>query len=385
MKSCFIICLCLVLSTPFLEAKDKPEQSPADQSLQELDEVQQEIEEIEKELESIQQLLNSVRQLADTRESTVIQLENEKKNLEERLNRLYEAKTTKENELKWVEDFIIQKEADIHHNQSLLEEIVKGLGNLYSLSAYGDTDAQNQLDMQNCSLCADALLHNIDSLFQAWSMAIQNRHLTAQNIGQITSQIQRTKDTYSKATEQYKIMAEEVDFLAKVEKGYQAEAEELMKGKTSLENFLAQREANKRGRNYTFEFTEPLIWPIKGEILSEFGENTTLNNSLIQNQGIFIKAPKGTPVKCVASGVVAFAGWFENKGNLVIIDHQNGFYSLYGYNDKLLVHKGGQVSRGQIIAYSGESRINFGTGLWFELRKSGKAVNPQDYLPKMDN
>jgi septal ring factor EnvC (AmiA/AmiB activator) len=381
MKHSFILGICLFLCISSLWAQDEPYEPLADPSLQELEEIQQEIEALEKELKSIQRLLDSVQKEKDAYESTITQLENQKNNLEERLNRLYEEKATKENELEWADELIINTEADINYNQSLLEDVVQNLSNLYIFSAYGETEAQDQANMQNLYLCTGALLHNIDSLFQTWSMAVQNHQLVAQNIEQITSQLRSTRYTYANITEQYKSVEDEIEFLARVEKDYQREAEELARGRTSLENFLAQREASKRGRDYTFEFVTPLIWPVDGEILSEFDESSAANNSLMQEQGVFIKAPEGTPVRCVAPGVVAYAGWFENKGNLVIIDHQNGFYSLYGYNDKLLVHKGMQVSQGQVIAYSGKNPIIAKPALWFELRKSGRPVNPLNYLP----
>lgn len=381
MKYYLIICTSLILVTSLLAAEDESDSLATPLNLQELEEIQQEIEQIEKDIRTIEQLLHSVQKEKDAQESTIIQLENQKKNLEERLNRLYEEKATKENELEWVDALIMQMEADIYYNRSLLTTVVQNLGNLYIFYTYGDGDSQKKVDMQNFYLCTSALLHNIDSLFHTWSMAIQNRHLAAQNIEQITSQLQRTKYTYSNVTEQYKTMEEEIEFLAKVEQDYQMEAEELIMHRESLEDFIKQREASKRGRVYTFEFSDSLISPIRGEILHRFGEVVADTEGFVRNQGIFIKAGKGTPVQCVAPGVVAFAGWFENRGNLVIIDHQNGFYSLYGYNDKLLIHKGMRVDRGQIIAYSGKSPVIDESGLYFELRKAGKPVNPQDYLP----
>ena len=95
--------------------------------------------------------------------------------------------------------------------------------------------------------------------------------------------------------------------------------------------------------------------------------------------GIDIAAPPGTPVTAVHDGTVAFAGPFEGFGHLVILDHGNKSFSLYGYLDAVGVSRGAQVERGRSLGTVGTSPT--GTNLlYFELRVDGHAVDPLQWL-----
>ena len=98
------------------------------------------------------------------------------------------------------------------------------------------------------------------------------------------------------------------------------------------------------------------------------------------HKGIDFAVKKGTSVAATASGVVVFAGWDKIMGNLVIINHDDNYQTLYGHNDKLLVEKGQEVLKGDIIAFSGNTGRSSAPHLHYEIRKDGEPIDPAPYL-----
>ena len=89
-----------------------------------------------------------------------------------------------------------------------------------------------------------------------------------------------------------------------------------------------------------------------------------------------ILAPEGTEVKSVAAGQVVYADWLRGFGNLLVVDHGDGFLSVYGNNQSLLRETGDTVRPGEAVATVGSSGGNPESGLYFELRYQGQAFDP---------
>ncbi|NQV18535.1 MAG: peptidoglycan DD-metalloendopeptidase family protein [Armatimonadetes bacterium] len=157
---------------------------------------------------------------------------------------------------------------------------------------------------------------------------------------------------------------------------------ELEREAKALDDLIAKLQAEIVAQDYSFQFSTPrLIWPVQGEILKYFGEQKSSSyNVTIFNNGIDIGVDKGAEVVSVEEGVVAFAERYGNSGKMVIIDHKNGFFSLYSHNSVLLVSKGDNVEKNQVIALSGSTGLVEQPVLHFELRKRGTPVNPLEYL-----
>jgi murein DD-endopeptidase MepM/ murein hydrolase activator NlpD len=118
-------------------------------------------------------------------------------------------------------------------------------------------------------------------------------------------------------------------------------------------------------------------WPVQGRIISEFGTKPDGGH----NDGINIAVPLGTSVKAAENGVVAYAGdELKGYGNLVLIRHSNNWVSAYANNDELLVKRGDQVRRGQIIAKAGRTGQVNQPQLHFELRKGSRPVDPVKFM-----
>ena len=118
--------------------------------------------------------------------------------------------------------------------------------------------------------------------------------------------------------------------------------------------------------------------PVPGHVIHSFGQQRAAG---MKWQGWLIKAETGTEVKNIAYGRVAFADWLRGYGLLMIIDHGQGFMSLYGYNESLLWEVGDWVEPGAVIATVGGSQGGE-QGLYFEMRKDGKAVDPAVWLKR---
>ena len=123
-----------------------------------------------------------------------------------------------------------------------------------------------------------------------------------------------------------------------------------------------------------------LGWPIPGysNVSSDYGNRTKPRREF--HYGIDWNAPRGTNIAAAEKGVVIEAGWRSGYGNCVTIDHGSGLSTLYAHASKLLVSKGAVVSRGQTIALVGSTGYSTGNHLHFEVRVSGVATNPWNYL-----
>ena len=124
-------------------------------------------------------------------------------------------------------------------------------------------------------------------------------------------------------------------------------------------------------------------WPVSGEIIPGYQFGRTKNkefNAVIDNSGIQIRAPLGTPIRAVAGGLVRFADWFKGYGKLVILDHGEGYYSLYAQASELNVQEGQTVAPGQVIGSVGDTGSLVGSSLYFEIRKNGVPQDPLRWL-----
>lgn len=114
--------------------------------------------------------------------------------------------------------------------------------------------------------------------------------------------------------------------------------------------------------------------PLAGELMNRFG--TPRQDTGLLWKGLFIRAPEGRDVKAVASGRVVFADWLRGFGNLLIIDHGNGYMSLYGGAQSLLAQVGDLVHGGATVASAGSTGGSSESGIYFELRYESRPFDP---------
>jgi septal ring factor EnvC (AmiA/AmiB activator) len=121
-----------------------------------------------------------------------------------------------------------------------------------------------------------------------------------------------------------------------------------------------------------------LALPVRGELAGRFG--SPRNDGGLTWKGLLLAAKAGESVRAVATGRVVYADWLRGFGNLLIIDHGEGYMSLYGYNETLLKRVGDDIRGGDAIATVGNSGGGEESGLYFELRHQGKPFDPMAWI-----
>lgn len=118
-----------------------------------------------------------------------------------------------------------------------------------------------------------------------------------------------------------------------------------------------------------------LPWPVTGKITASYG-SVRGDDNRSKWDGVLITTARGTPVKAIYKGRVVYSDWLRGVGWLIIIDHGQGYYSLYGHNQTLLKKVGNMINSGDTIATVGNSGGTEQAALYFSIRQQGQAVNP---------
>jgi len=121
-----------------------------------------------------------------------------------------------------------------------------------------------------------------------------------------------------------------------------------------------------------------LPWPIKGRVLSAYGSKQY--NNRLTSHGMLIQAREGDAVRSIHGGRVVFADWLRGFGFMLIIDHGEGYMSLYGYNQTLNKQPGDWVHGGEVIATAGSTGGQQNNGLYFEIRSDGQPLDPISWI-----
>ena len=126
-----------------------------------------------------------------------------------------------------------------------------------------------------------------------------------------------------------------------------------------------------------------LEWPVAGEVSAPFGKSKHPEFATeIMRKGIDIQTPTGAPVKAVEKGQVVYADQFAGYGKMVIIDHGERYYTIYGYLDDIYKKKGDAVSRGESLGRAGANNASAQGKLYFEMRKDGHSFDPLPWFAK---
>jgi septal ring factor EnvC (AmiA/AmiB activator) len=191
--------------------------------------------------------------------------------------------------------------------------------------------------------------------------------------------------------------ASQVQSIQTQRQNYEAAAAELERTARALQRLLTQLEqkrkseenkAREQGRTpqpYSGDFARgegSLDWPARGQVVGRFGPETHPRfGTTINNNGIDIALPIGTPVRAVGKGRVEYTSEnYASFGPIVILNHGDGFFTLYAHLSEILVSVGQEIPSGQILGRTGDTGSLKGPILHFEVRKGGTALNPEDWL-----
>jgi len=123
-----------------------------------------------------------------------------------------------------------------------------------------------------------------------------------------------------------------------------------------------------------------LTWPVAGRLIQDYGQPR--GNGRLRWNGVLIAAPAGREVRAVYHGRIAYADWLPGLGLLVVVDHGDGYLSLYGHNESLLKSAGDWVAPGDALATVGQSGGQAVPALYFEIRKGREPVDPGDWVTR---
>jgi septal ring factor EnvC (AmiA/AmiB activator) len=123
-----------------------------------------------------------------------------------------------------------------------------------------------------------------------------------------------------------------------------------------------------------------LLWPLQGPLLARYGEPKA--GGRLNWTGLWISAPEGTPVRAVADGRVAYVGWLQRYGLIVIVQHDGGYYSLYGHNRSVRPAVGDPIRAGDVLGEAGDTGGYDRSGLYFEMRSGTDPIDPGPWLAR---
>lgn len=190
-------------------------------------------------------------------------------------------------------------------------------------------------------------------------------------LGRLNSSQENRKTLLTSLRKRIASEGEEVDRLAAQEKDLTRLIAELTSILSDYPISSEQPFSEHKGR---------LTWPVAGTLLHDFGQPRV--GGSIKWNGVVLGAPRGREVRAVYHGRVAFADWLAGMGLLVIVDHGEGYMTLYGYNETILKNTGDWVAPGDAIATVGDSGGQSRVGLYFELRRGTKPENPRRWITR---
>lgn len=162
----------------------------------------------------------------------------------------------------------------------------------------------------------------------------------------------------------------------------------LVSNKNNLENLIARIEreqtAQKAFYGYKGAFARlrgKLSWPTRGQIINHY--KAQMIDGRLKSNGVLIKAAQGQNIYAIAPGKVVFSDWLPGYGLLLILDHGDGYMTLYGHNHSLYIKHGDRVKSGKLIASAGKSGGQRQSGLYFEVRHNGKPINPERWCHRV--
>ncbi len=211
----------------------------------------------------------------------------------------------------------------------------------------------------------------------------QQKHEKAKVVKTLSKQITAQRNEIDKLKRDEKNLSNLVERLAKIIPKKAKKSPKNKPGKPTDEESekpnqtIAKNEETPTNAYSGSDFTAlkgKLHLPVRGDITNRFG--SPREDTGITWKGLFIKAAEGNDVKSVADGRVVFADWMRGFGNLIIVDHGDGYMSLYGNNQAVLKHVGDEVNAGDAIASVGNSGGNESNGLYYELRHQSQPFDP---------
>ena len=202
------------------------------------------------------------------------------------------------------------------------------------------------------------------------------------------------QSTEKQLAEMQSVKKEKKVYLTKIthqKESYEHALQELERSASRIDSLLREMEQRRRaaaarpptGALLPRGVKGTLPWPADGSIVSYFGrQKHPTFNTYVQRRGIEIKTVEGSVIHAVMPGSVVYADWLKGYGLVIILDHANGFFSLYAHASKILASVGSQVGAGQAIGETGDTGMTGEDTLYFELRQGAEPLDPLQWLAR---
>lgn len=346
---------------------------------QDLDEKQKQLEEINEQINKQEELIQLTEEQKRQKQKDLQSTEKKKKESESKVKKLL---STEKEHKKKLDSTIQEIKSTSTYLQELLNLCETEVNNLVLVHYQSQLFPEKKLECKFLASLVDITSRKIFKVDSEW-FSLQKKKKSAnkeyENI--IWSRIVADKKRKEYSNEISSIQTN-IEQLEKNRNKALTRKKELEQNAIALDNLIKKLQTEIIEEDFSYEFsTAKLIWPVQGKILKPFGEQYNAEYKVsTMNDGIDISVETGHNIHCVEDGEVAFAQWYNGAGKLIIIDHKNGFHTLYSHIGTLLVSKGDQVTKNQIIAFSGQTGSAQVPSLHFEIRKRGVPVDPLQFL-----
>ncbi len=266
-------------------------------------------------------------------------------------------------------------------NSYYLQQIIQSQNNLLNATQ------KDLITRQNLAVNLSNEQQNLEKIRQtqnSYKEELQQQKLSHQRrFDELDKQVNLQKQKIQTLKEDEKNLTKLVEKLTKIAEE-QKRQRELAKAKAKAQKEKLKKEQQKNNKktlpnddkniviNNVTNNAKNLILPVAGKVITSFGQK---KSDGIISKGVTISAKIGDNVKAIADGKIVFADEMRGFGNLLVIDHQNSYMTVYAHNDEILVSLNQTVQAQQNIGKVGESGV-----VYFELRKQGKAVNPRERM-----
>jgi septal ring factor EnvC (AmiA/AmiB activator) len=237
-----------------------------------------------------------------------------------------------------------------------------------------------------------ALVEDVEKLR---NRVVQQRNNILNVRGELDRRREEREAEFSRYTELASERARKLQTLRRSARSTERRLSQLQKDESRLNGLLAALERSRRDElargalrgavatpgSITTADLGKLDWPVEGAIVYHFGRDTLPSGGIIRWNGVGIAAPVGTPVKAVESGKVRLVGQFGTYGLTIVLEHGNGYYSVYSHLETAEVKNGASVDKGRVIGAVGGQNSDYGPHLHFEIRGENQiALDPTTWL-----
>lgn len=284
------------------------------------------------------------------------------------------------------EDEAALKEITHRYNQRLVEIYMSGGTDIFDLLLEVEDPADLTLRMRLFS----ALLEQDAQLYKE---VLTRKKAVEEERSLLVGRLERLHNEEKKLMDLESVASTRVAQVAKAKKARDSRLAEIVSTKGTQQQALAEYDQTaKKIQEWLKEYQTPALptdakgkvqmaRPVSGQVTEEYGWRVHPIDKVKRfHEGLDFKAAEGTPITAAAGGRVVLAGWVGGYGNTVIIQHADNISTLYAHASALLVKVGELVDPGQTIAKVGSTGLSTGPHLHFEVRRSGQAVDPREYL-----